>query len=203
MLQQTLPERRKFKMNNSDELQHFGVKGMKWGVRRYQNKDGTLTKAGVRKYNKEVARINKEKQIIRNKERTLAKLNKLDTLKKDVDSRKQALELNSEKHTNLTNPSKPKTEPNKTTSVKDLSNEELQRRIDRINLENRYKSLTTETRQVSTGKKVVGKVMTEVITPAATDIGKQLVKSVMAKGVNSLLDLKGEDKVYANNKKKN
>ena len=190
-------------MNNSDELQHFGVKGMKWGVRRYQNKDGTLTKAGVRKYNKEVARINKEKQIIRNKERTLAKFNKLDALRKDVDSRKQALELNSEKHTNFTKPSKPKTEANKPTSIKDLSDEELQRRIDRINLENKYKSLTTETRQVSTGKKVVGKVMTEVITPAATDIGKQLVKSVMAKGVNSLLDLKGEDKVYANNKKKN
>ena len=190
-------------MNNSDELQHFGVKGMKWGVRRYQNKDGTLTKAGVRKYNKEVARINKEKQIIRNKERTLAKFNKLDALRKDVDSRKQALELNSEKHTNFTKPSKPKTETNKPTSIKDLSDEELQRRIDRINLENKYKSLTTETRQVSTGKKVVGKVMTEVITPAATDIGKQLVKSVMAKGVNSLLDLKGEDKVYANNKKKN
>lgn len=25
---------------------HFGVKGMKWGVRRYQRKDGSLTNAG-------------------------------------------------------------------------------------------------------------------------------------------------------------
>ena len=36
-----------------NELYHHGVKGQKWGVRRYQNKDGSLTDAGKnRKYNK-------------------------------------------------------------------------------------------------------------------------------------------------------
>lgn len=35
-----------------DELYHHGVKGMKWGVRRYVNSDGSLTSEGREHYQK-------------------------------------------------------------------------------------------------------------------------------------------------------
>lgn len=35
----------------SYELYHHGIKGQRWGVRRYQNEDGTLTSAGQARYN--------------------------------------------------------------------------------------------------------------------------------------------------------
>ena len=40
-------------MRNQNELYHHGIKGMRWGVRRFQNKDGTLTSAGKKRYDKD------------------------------------------------------------------------------------------------------------------------------------------------------
>lgn len=44
------------------EIYHSGIKGMKWGVRRYQNKDGSLTPAGKKRYDRDAREKGYDKQ---------------------------------------------------------------------------------------------------------------------------------------------
>lgn len=46
-------------LTSDGELYHWGIKGQKWGVRRYQNKDGSLTPAGKKRLEKMDAKFNK------------------------------------------------------------------------------------------------------------------------------------------------
>ena len=41
-----------YRIKYSNELYHYGIKGQKWGIRRYQNPDGSLTDEGKNRYQK-------------------------------------------------------------------------------------------------------------------------------------------------------
>lgn len=50
---------------DGSELCHYGIEGQKWGIRRYQNEDGTLTEAGKNRYAKLESKINRAEEKIR------------------------------------------------------------------------------------------------------------------------------------------
>ena len=155
-----------------NELYHYGMKGMRWGIRRYQNKDGSLTPAGKKRYNKEMAKLKAEEKVLKNKQKTQAKMDKLDEKRKDVEALRKG----------KTPPStlkKAKETPKR--SLKDLSDDELRTIVNRMQLEQQYRTLAPE--KVSTGRKFANAVMKNVVAPAATEVGKQVVKDAMQKAV--------------------
>lgn len=154
-----------------NELMHWGIKGMKWGVRRYQNKDGSLTPAGKKRYDKEMAKLKEEEKIAKNKLKTQAKLNKLDEKRKEVEALKRG------------KPIAKSTKQHSKPSVKDMSDEELRQTVNRLLMEQQYAKLNPQ--QVSVGQKFVKKVMNDVVAPAATEVGKNVLKDAMTKAVKN------------------
>ena len=172
---------------DNQELLHWGIKGMKWGQRRFQNKDGTLTAAGKKRYNKEMARLREEDKILKNKEATKAKLDKLESKRAEVEARKKALENKPdkpEKKHRLKKKSKD-SEPKRT--IKDLSDEELSAMVRRLELEKRYRDLNPK--QVSAGKKF----LTETVLPKATKSITDVASEYATKKAKEYLGLDKKD----------
>lgn len=162
-----------------DELRHWGVKGMRWGVRRYQNRDGTLTPAGKKRYDKELEKLKAEEKMLKNQERTKAKLDKLEELRKSNEARRNNLgegKKTEEKKTNTKDDAVKKT-------IKDLSDDELAAIVRRAQLEKQYRDLHPQ--QVSGGKKFID----QTIMPAITTAGRNLLTDFATKKGKEFLGL--------------
>jgi len=118
---------------NADELKHYGIKGMKWGVRRFQNSDGSLTADGKKRYSgdnlKDIQKqVNQGKNVVDGVKKTKAKAAEKRTEKKIKDDLSQ------------------------------MSDKELRDIVNRLNMEERYTQVM-KSRGVETGKNRADKIL--------------------------------------------
>lgn len=141
-----------------NELKHHGIPGMKWGVRRYQNKDGSLTPAGRRRE---------------------AKL--------DREMAKQARKYHELKRKKLTGDN----QENRPKTIQEMSDAELQAKINRIRKEQELASLMPK--HVSKGRKFYESAKDDVVIPAVKNAGKDVFENWMKKKGSELLGLKNDN----------
>ena len=174
-------------MSNEQELQHHGVIGMKWGVRRYQNKDGSLTPAG--KSHKKIKAMqsradSKAKKIKEEGKIKVAEAKAKAKAQGKVDKAKEKVEAKLKKINSKSSAAKEK-------SLSELSNAEIKAKIERIKLENELKSLTPE--QKSAGQKFIEKIGKDVIGPAAISAGKDAMTNFLKNKMSDALGLNKKD----------
>lgn len=149
-------------------IQHHGIKGMKWGVRRYQNRDGSLTAEGKKRYERDIA-----------DNRSKKKENRIDTsspdpkrwVKEDIERGQRLTKAGSNMIRELSNIEK-ETRPRATKKRMDLSkmtDQEMRQRINRELIERQYNDMFGEMEEpkISAGRKYV----TEILKYAGEALG--------------------------------
>lgn len=121
----------------SNELQHHGIKGQKWGVRRFQNADGSLTAEGKKRYS-----VSDYQQAI-DKTKTAGKIvNEAKTLNNTI------------KKVN-----DPAAERRIRKSAAEMSDIELQKRVQRLNMEDNYTRMMLHRENLERGRTFVDKAL--------------------------------------------
>lgn len=174
---------------NTDDLYHWGIKGMKWGVRRYQNPDGSLTEKGRKRYTNPDGSLNKKgKKKFGNSVKTT------DSAGSKTSSGESASATKREQTSDMTD-SELQNRVNRLRNedaYRDLSKKlgydspktELDAKIAEMEKQKRYLELQRDIKnltpkKVSKGQQIIDTLMKKVIEPAATEAGKKLVSQYL------------------------
>lgn len=166
----------------SNYLTHYGIKGQKWGIRRYQNPDGSLTSAGRKRYS-DSGGIRGAVSKVKNAVTRRGSSSKSAAKKKQEEKEEKEKETLEQKKDRVL----------KSRSAKELyenadlfTTQELQSAYNRLNLERNISSLVPK--DVNKGKQFVDNaIKTAKTLNDAIDTGSKLYNNV-AKVYNSLTD---------------
>lgn len=184
-------------MEYNDYLYHHGTKGMKWGHRRYQNKDGTLTEAGKRRYARDAKDKGYDKQDEDGKYYKTAgkKGGRKETL--EVDAERYATEdmqrakrvdddaANLARGLKTMNDKAMKNQPKTRLDLSNMSDKELRDQINRELLERQYNDVFNPP-QVNKGRETASKVLEvagDVLVVAGSAVGLALSLREFMKGM--------------------
>lgn len=139
------------------ELYHWGIKGQKWGRRRYQNPDGSLTPEGEKRYKRDVQENNAKKKdnrmVIEGPDPDRWVKEDISRTKGLVDKSQSAIK-DVERFTDKHFPKSTK----ETLDLSNMSDQEMRSRINRALLERQYNEMFAPEKK-SRGREIVSKTL--------------------------------------------
>ena len=189
-------------MNNEQELYHSGVPGMRWGFRRYQNKDGSLTALGRARLKSNSSRTPTDPT--KAKINAIKKANKADVAKVKQEAKIQKAQRKADEKiakTKARTGYKEKQVTPKHKPVSEMTDDEIRAFVNRKQLEesyNKYFEQPSTKAAVSRGSKFVDIAVNKVLIPGITEGSKDVVKLFVSQKGKELLKLANDN----NGKKK-